>query len=279
LDLATIEDFIQTDAAINRGNSGGPLMDLEGKVIGMNTAIVTNMATGGYMGIGFAIPSNLLKHVSDELVNSGSISRGFLGVALQQIDSNLAKAFHLEKAEGALIAEVSKNSPAETAGLKQGDVILKYNQQPVTNIAALRNAIAFMKPGTTLNLSILRDGNPMTVQVEIGSFPENEIPNSQTKESKETPFGFSVQELTPELAKSLGYKEERGVIISKVIPSSPAGWAGLKEGILILAVNQKKIETIAQFNQEIDSIEKGRPLLLLIKQNSGTVRYVSLQVR
>ena len=146
LDLSRIEDYIQTDAAINRGNSGGPLLNLDSQVVGMNTAIVTNMATGGYMGIGFAIPSNLLSAVMQDLKLDGTFKRGYMGVTLQQVDESLAQAFGLKTAEGALIADVSKDSPADKAGLKQGDIILKYNNNKIANIGALRNAIAIMKP-------------------------------------------------------------------------------------------------------------------------------------
>ena len=280
LDLARIEDFIQTDAAINRGNSGGPLLNINGDVIGMNTAIVTNMATGGYMGIGFAIPSNLLKRVMDELIANGSLTRGFLGVSLQQLDANLAKAFNLEKTDGALIADVSKDSPAEKAGLKQGDIVLKYNGQSVTNIASLRNAIALMKPGTLLTMSVLRDGKAMDISIGVGAFPKD----GEEEETEATPepdevnkYGFGVGELTPELAKSLGYKEEKGVIITKVDKSTPSGWAGLKKGTLILAVNQQKVSNVSEYNKALEALEKGKLLLLLIKQGEQ-IRFVSLQV-
>ena len=279
LDLARIEDFIQTDAAINRGNSGGPLLNINGDVIGMNTAIVTNMATGGYMGIGFAIPSNLLKQVMDDLLTTGTVTRGFLGVALQQVDANLAKAFNLEKPEGALIADVTKDSPAEKAGLKQGDIVLKYNGNPVTNIAALRNAIALMKPGTSITLSLLRDGKPLDVSLGVGTFPSDseEEPAAIPEPDEINKYGFAVGELTPDLAKSLGLKEEKGVIITKVDKTSPSGWAGLKKGTLILAINQQKITTLSEYSKALEAIEKGRPLLLLIKQGDQT-RFVSLLI-
>jgi len=274
LDLTHIEDFIQTDAAINRGNSGGPLLNIESQVIGMNTAIVTNMATGGYMGIGFAIPSNLLDHIMQEIVSTGKVTRGYLGVVLQQMDMSLAKAFNLDKAEGALIAEIAKNSPAEKSGLKQGDIVLKYNNQPVINIASLRNAVALMKPGSSVNLLILREGKTTNVSVEVGNFPTESHPaNVETKENK---FGFSVKDLTPELAKSLGYHGEKGVVVSTVDAGSIAAWAGIKKGSLILAVNQKKVTSAEEFNQALSQVEKGKPLLLLVKQGD-IVRFVSLQ--
>lgn len=276
LDIARIEDFIQTDAAINRGNSGGPLLTLSGEVVGMNTAIVTNMGSG-YMGIGFAIPSNILRHVMDELLTNGKVSRGFVGVVLQQMDQNLAKAFNLSKAEGALIAEVSKDSPAEKAGIKQGDIVLKYNTIPVLSIAALRNAIALMKPGQRITLTILREKEKLEVPIEIGNFP-TEHEKTALAEPKENKFGFSVQELNPETAKAFGYREdEKGVVIDKIHAGTPAAWTGLKKGSLILAVNQTKVTSVEEFNRLMEATENGRPLLLLVKQGES-VRFVSLLV-
>lgn len=277
LDLARIEDFIQTDAAINRGNSGGPLLNIAGEVIGMNTAIVT-MTTGGYMGVGFAIPSNLLKHIMEEIISSGKVTRGFVGVILQQMDQNLAKAFNLPKVEGAVVAQVTKDSPAETAGLMQGDVVLKYNQTQVTNIAALRNAIALMKPGSHMTLTVLRDNKTLEIPIDIGAFPLEKaqvlVSDHQQKENK---FGFAVQELTPELAKKLSLENTQGVVIAKVDPNTPGTWVGLKKDMQILEINKKRISSVAEFNQELDRLEKGQPLLLLIRQGD-TERYVSLLV-
>jgi len=175
LELARIEDFIQTDAVIYGGNSGGPLLNLSGEAIGMNTAIVKDVESGGYVGIGFAIPSNLIKHIMEQLISSGSVTRGFMGVTLQEINQNLAEAFNLEKIGGALVADVSPDSPAGQAGIRQGDVILEYNGNRVTNISALRNAVSMMKPGSKIQLTILRDGEKSTLTFDVGSFPGEEI--------------------------------------------------------------------------------------------------------
>lgn len=273
LDLSRIQDYIQTDAAINRGNSGGPLLNINGEVIGMNTAIVTNMATGGYMGIGFAIPSNFLQTVMDEIKSTGSFKRGFLGIALQQIDDNLAQAFGLNKAQGALVAEVTKGSPAEKAGLKPGDVILKYNNTLVTNIGSLRNAIALIKPGTKVRLSILRQGHPVDIQVEVGTMSQNKPTVATVKENK---LGIEVENLTPEQAAKLGMVHENGVLISKVDPNSPAGWIGLRKGNVIVEVNQKKISSVEEFNEALQAASAGKPILFLIKQGDSA-RFVSIK--
>jgi len=274
LDLTRIEDYIQTDAPINRGNSGGPLLDMDGRVIGMNTAIVTNMANGGYMGIGFAIPSNLLQAIVSDLKKDGSFRRGYIGVLMQKMDDDLATAFHIDSSNGALVTEVSKDSPALKAGLKQGDIIMKYNGTQVTNIAALRNAISLMKPGTKVELGILRDGKPLQIAVEVDAFPGQDQKESSIKESK---LGIELENLTPEAAQKLGYGDAQGVLIAKVAPSSPLAWAGIKKGTLILEVNKQKITSVDEFNQALKLTPEDRPVLMLIKQGS-TTRYISIKI-
>jgi serine protease Do len=275
LDIVRIEDFIQTDAAINRGNSGGPLLNMDGQVIGINTAIVANEGTGGNMGIGFAVPSNIARHVMDELMRTGKISRGFLGVTLQKIDQDLAAALGLEKTEGALVAEIMKDSPADKAGLKQGDVILKYNGQFVTNVATLRNAVSLMTPGSKLKLSIVRNRQPQEITLDIGSFPSSAV-RGETKD-EETKLGFSIDNITPDIARQLGVTDDKGVVITKVAPNSPAAWAGLKAGTIILAINQQKVLSVDEFYSILKETPPGRPLLLLVKQGN-LVRFVSIKV-
>lgn len=278
LDIARIEDFIQTDAAINRGNSGGPLLNLNSEVIGMNTAIVSNNGTGGYMGIGFAIPSNIIKNDFDQILTNGSVSRGFIGVVLQQVDSDLAQALGLEKAEGALVADVSKDSPAEKAGIKQGDVILSYNGQAISSIGALRNAIALMNPGAKVRLSILRkDKSSSNIIVEVGNFPSQTEAKS-LKPQKDNKLGIEVQELTPEIARSYGYGDQKGVIVSKIQPNSPAAWAGLKKGTLIVSINQQAVTNLDQFYKQIETHDPAKPILLLVKQGEIT-RFISMRVK
>ena len=273
LDIARIEDFIQTDAAINRGNSGGPLITLDGKVIGINTAIVTNMGTGGYMGIGFAIPSNMAKEIMEQLVENGSVSRGFLGVALQQVDADLAQSFNLRKAEGALVAMVSKDSPAERAGIRQGDVIVKFNGKEVTSTGQLRNTVALMKPGTQVQIEVLREGKMVPLTLSIGTFEEEK----KVVKQNENKLGVEVEALTPELARRLGVGEAKGVVISTVQPNSAAAWAGLKKGTLILQVNQKNVTTVEEFFRALETSETGKPVLLLVRQGEA-VQYISIRL-
>ena len=273
LDLATIEDFIQTDAAINRGNSGGPLLNLNGEVIGINTAIVSNGGSGGYMGIGFAIPSNMAEYVMQQLINDGSVKRGYLGVTLRNVDQNLATAFGLDTVEGALIADVVAGSPAANAGIRQGDIVIRYDGKKVNNLAALRNAVSMMTPGTTISLEIMRDGKTTTIPVEVGTFPTATADSTGTEEK----LGIEVQAITPEIAQNLGLIDDQGVIITKVKPGSPASWAGLKKGAVIVAVNQQKVASADEFHRAIEKTDSNKPVLLLIKQGD-VMRYVSFKV-
>lgn len=270
LDLTREEEYIQTDAAINRGNSGGPLLNLDGEVVGMNSAIATS--TGGYMGLGFSIPSNMLKRIMDQLITKGSVTRGYLGIVLQKIDQDLAQAFNLEKTHGVLIAEVAKNSPAQAAGLKQGDVIIRYNGNSVDNMGNFRNIIASTPPGTNISLTIQRADNVEEIPVTVGTLPDaQQSPNEVTEQ-----LGLTLQELTPEIAQKLGYQNEKGVIITEIDPSSISALAGIKKGSLILSVNQQKVSSLDEFHAALKKTEKGKPVLLLIKQGN-VIRFVSLR--
>ncbi len=274
LDIENIEDFIQTDAPVNRGNSGGPLLNVSGDVVGMTTAIVTNNSYGGYMGISFAIPSNMLKHILDQIQSTGSVTRGYIGVTMQAIDKDLAQAFGLNKTEGALVAEVVSESPADKAGIKQGDVILSLNHNTVKSIAALRNTVALLKPGSAATLGILRDGKMLSLSVSIGDFPSATAVEVSQAAGK---YGFSVESLTPELAKKHGYQDEKGVVITKVEPGSPAAWAGIRPGALIMAVNKAAVKSMEDYNKLLAAADKDAPVLFLIKQG-GAVRFLSLKV-
>lgn len=276
LDIARIEDFIQTDAAINRGNSGGPLLNLKGEVVGINTAIATNYGNSGYIGIGFAIPSNMAKHVVEQIEETGSVSRGFLGIILQPVDSDMAQIFDLKKAEGALVAEVTSGSPAAEAGIKQGDVILKFNSSLIDSVGSLRNSVALEKPGAKINLTILRDKNTLIIPVVIGQFPDERTP--PLEEPAKNNFGFDVKTLTPDIASSLNLSpSDSGVVVSKVDPNTPASLVGLKKGALILSINQQPVANREEFYKQLKATPSGKPVLFLIKQGSMT-RFVSLKV-
>lgn len=273
LDITQIEDFIQTDAAINRGNSGGPLLDLDSKVVGMNTAIVSNMGSG-HMGIGFAIPSAMIQHIVSQLKDKGSVARGYIGVFMQQVDKDLATAFGLDAPQGALVGDLAADSPAAKAGLKQGDILLKCNNAPITNIGSLRNKIALMTPGTQVSFTVMRDKKLMDIGVMIGSHPDEDAVASST----ETELGIHVANLTPELAKKLGAETEKGVVINDVDEGSLAAWAGIGKGAIVLEVNRTPVANVESFKAAIKAIPAGNPVLFLIKQGEYT-RYISLKVK
>lgn len=278
LDIARYEDFIQTDAAINQGNSGGPLVTLNGEVIGINTAIATT-TNSGYLGIGFAIPSNMARHVMDEILSDGKVSRGFLGISLQSIDYNLAQAFGLKKVEGALVANVVKNSAADKAGVQVEDIILKVNDRPVENASVLRNAVYMMKPGTKINLTVLRKDQLITIPVSVGEFSENEaVAAAPAAASQKSRFGIDVGNLTPELAQALGYTQDKGVLITRVNPNSPAGLAGLKKGALILSVNRQNVTNVDEYNRALAQTSEDAPVMFRIKQGDNYI-YLSLQMK
>lgn len=270
LRITDFDDFIQTDAAINPGNSGGPLINLNSEVIGINTAIVSK--SGGYLGIGFAIPSNMVKHIMKQIMDNGSVTRGFLGVSLQPLDQDMADAFGLERPEGALIAEVVKGSPAEKAGLRQGDIIVEFNGNPVKAIGSFRNEISLIKPGTKIKLKVNRNGKIISISAVLGSH-SNAIGESGFIQK----LGIEVEPLSPDMSKKLGYSSiEQGVVITKVKPGSPAASAGIRPGFIVLAINHKQVANIEDFNKALAETKNNR-ILILAKQGNMT-RFYSLKI-
>jgi serine protease Do len=271
LKIADLEDFIQTDAAINPGNSGGPLLDLDGKVIGMNTAIVSR--SGGYMGIGFAIPSTIIRSVSDQIINQGEVSRGYLGVELQPIDQDMAEAFKLDRPQGILITQVSKDSAADKAGLKQGDILLEINGTPIKSVETFRNIISLTQPNTEISLKVSRSGKILMIPVKIGSREKISIQMSSTAQK----LGLQVETLTPELATQNGYKnDEQGVIIRQVQAGSLAHRLGLTKGMVIVTVNHQKVSNVDEFNAATEKGD-GKHILLLINTKVG-MRFFSIKL-
>ncbi|MCB1109948.1 MAG: Do family serine endopeptidase [Chlamydiia bacterium] len=262
LQITDYEDFIQTDAAINPGNSGGPLIDLDKKVVGMNTAIVSQ--SGGYMGIGFAIPSNILINIKEQLVENGVVTRGFLGVSLQPIDTDLAEAFGTSTTQGALIVDVVEDSPADKAGLKQGDIITKMNGMPVKSPGQLRNDVVLLSPGTKVNLTVNRNGKTMNIPVTLGTYGANTLVSSTTASRQ---LGFSVDNLTNQNIQQYKFnQDDKGVVVVTVEPGTPADKAGIKPGFLVMAVNHKKITNVTEFNDALQNVRSGERILLLVRQ-------------
>jgi serine protease Do len=269
------EDFIQTDASINMGNSGGPLLDADGKIIGINTAIVSG--SGGSVGIGFAIPSDMAKIIYDQLRKTGHVTRGFLGVVIQQVTPDLAKYFHLKNDKGILITEVEKDSPAEKAGLKQGDVIIGIDGSPAEKITVFRNYVAMLTPGSRAELTIMRNGTQEKLTVTIGKAPSS-LKQKVFGAQEGSKIGLTVQNLTGELAASLGYKGLKGVVITQIDPGSPADEAGLKAGMLIMQVNQKPVADVDEFQAEIKEAAQTGSILLLVRSKNYT-EYVVIKLK
>jgi serine protease Do len=274
--IADYEDFIQTDAAINPGNSGGALVNVRGEVIGINTAIYST--TGGYQGIGFAIPSNMVKTIMDSLIKKGKVVRGWLGVSIQEITTDLAKQFKLKDQSGALVGDVLENSPAEKAGLKRGDIITEYDGKKITSPTILRNMIANTIPGEKHQLKVMREGKILTIPLTIGELPGESEPEAISGEAENILTGITVQEMTPEIAKKLKIPERiSGVIISDVSETSAASGI-LTRGDIIQEINRQKTGNIKDYREIISGIKKGEDVLLLIYRK-GTSIYVTLSQR
>ncbi len=239
------EDFIQTDAAINPGNSGGPLVNLRGEVVGINTAILSR--TGGNLGIGFAIPINLARSVMSDLIEKGRVVRGWLGVVIQGLDEGLAGSFGYQGTEGALVADVTKDSPAERAGLRPGDIITRYGDRPVTDIDRLKLDVASAEPGAEVPVEVFRDGRRQTLTARIGELPGRQTETTSAA-AADAALGMSVRTLTPAIAARLGLEDGvAGVVVTEVEPLGPAARAGLRPGDVITSVENDLVADEGDF--------------------------------
>ncbi|RME62864.1 MAG: DegQ family serine endoprotease, partial [Nitrospirae bacterium] len=246
--VADYEDFIQTDAAINPGNSGGALVNIRGELIGINTAIFST--SGGYMGIGFAIPSNMARSVMQSIIKYGKVIRGWLGVTIQDLTKELAEEFKVKGQKGALVTDVVKDSPADKAGLKKGDVIVEFQGKEVRDVRHLRNMVAETPPGTEATLKIIRKGKEKTLTVTIGEFPE-EMAALRGEHITNALKGVSIQNLTPEIREQLDIPERvKGVVVTSVEPDSPA-YGKLLRGDVIEEINGEKVENIKDYERAI----------------------------
>jgi serine protease Do len=277
LGIERFEDFIQTDAAINRGNSGGALIDTRGNLVGINTAILSG-DTGGNQGIGFAIPANLARNIMDQILKSGKVTRGFLGITPQELTPEMAQAFNVPpNTHGVAIATVVADSPAAKAGLKVGDVIVAVNGVNVEDVNSFRLQIAGFAPGTTVNLKVDRNGQTLDIPVKLSEFnleaenngaPQNNLPGGGEKGALN---GVAVQALTPDLRQQLQLPEgTQGVVITDVDPNSQAAGAGLEQGDIIVQVNRQPVNTVGQFNNAIRAGASRQSTLLLVQRGQGT---------
>lgn len=275
----SFEDFLQTDAAINRGNSGGALVNTTGELIGINSQIMS--PTGGNIGIGFAIPSNMARAVMDQLIKTGKVRRGMLGVTIQSVDADLASSLNLPAARGAIVTSVATGGPAERAGLQRGDVITAINKQPIIDNNSLRNLVASMPPGSNVQVTALRNGRDQSFTVALAELPDRERPESEeetssTRGTGNEKFGLTLQPLTAEMASRYGLDaDDRGLVVTRVDPAGSAANAGIRQGDLIQEVNRQAITTVAQFSTAIAQ-SGAKPALVLVKRRNNVI-YLTLK--
>jgi len=268
--VATYESFIQTDASINPGNSGGPLLNLDGQVIGINTAIV---ASG--QGIGFSIPVNMAKEVMQQLITRGHVVRGWLGIVIQDLSDDLATSFGVTAREGVLVTDVMKAGPAETAGLRPGDVITELADGKITEVPDLQKRVAAHAPGESLTLTVVRDRKPVAVRITLGEMPSDETLVAAT--GAETSWGMNVEAIGPALAGRLDIA--RGVVVTEVVPEGPAAKAGLRVGDVVLNVNREAVADVASFRQLLAVVKPGESVRLYVHRTTegGVKEYLVLE--
>ena len=257
------DDFLQTDASINPGNSGGPLINLRGEVVGINTAI-----TAQGQGIGFAIPVNMVKKIAAQLRDKGKVVRGYLGIYFQPVTPELAEQLDMKKPVGALVAQVIKGSPADKAGLKNGDVITEYDGKDVENWHDLPALVADTPVGKDVEVVVIRDGDEKELEVHIGEMTETAAKPTERQKEAEEKLGMTLQRVTPELAEQFRLDKPQGLVVSGVSEGSPAAEAGLKSGDIILEANRKKVDSIETFKDMIDELEPGDGMMVYYQRGA-----------
>ncbi len=264
--------FIQTDVAINPGNSGGPLFNTSGEVVGINSQIYSR--TGGYMGLSFAIPIDVAINVAEQLQADGKVSRGWLGIAIQEISKELSESFNMKSTQGALVAGVEKESPADKGGLKPGDVILKFGENDIKVSSDLPKFVSSTKPGSKIFMNILRQGKEKQLEITIGEMPSEEmVVAKKNEQSQKNRIGLTVKDLTPQQKKQI--KENAGILVLDVADASLN--AGIRKGDVILGLNNNPVSSVQSFNQDLKKIKKGKTIALLIYRNGDTL-YVPIKI-
>jgi Do/DeqQ family serine protease len=278
------EDFLQTDAPINRGNSGGALVNLNGELIGINSQILSGSSNGGSIGIGFSIPSNMAKSVMDQLLKDGKVHRGMLGVKIQNLNGDLAKAFDIKETSGVLVSDVQSGSAAEKAGIKRGDVITAFNGEKIDSSNVLRNRVAQTAPGTSVKLTVSRDGKDSDLNVTLDEFKNSDSKNPNagpsgdnggTSQGQSGKLGLTLEPLSGNTARQLGIDAKGGgLVVTDVDPTGPAAEAGIDQGDVILEINRKAVNNVADAKAAIDA-SAGKPVLILMSRRGQTL-YVTV---
>ena len=275
--ITQYEDFIQTDAAINPGNSGGALVNTRGELVGINTAIFSQ--TGGYQGVGFAVPTGMSKPIYESLVKTGKVVRGYLGIGIQDLNHDLAKSFGVTGSNGAVVTDVKEEGPADKAGMKQGDVILSFQGTPIEDAVTLQRAVSRSLVGSNATVKVMRDGQEKELAVTIAELPDNpQVAKAEPGPTDQPLAGLAVQELDRETAQELGLKGKvQGVVVTAVDPESDAERAGLMPGDVIREINRKPVTTIKEFDQAASHLKKGQTVLVLINRRGASL-YLSAKV-
>src|SRR5215472_6927768 len=260
------DNFIQTDASINPGNSGGPLINLRGEVVGINTAIFSR--SGGNIGIGFAIPINLVKELLPQLRGKGKVTRGYLGVLIQKVIPEIADSLGMDRGRGALVGKVSKDGPAEKAGVKVGEVIIEFDGKEIKDSGDLPIVVARTPVDRKVRMKVLRDKKELQLTVSVGELKDEEVVASAPEKGE---LGMTVQRLTPQIAESLGLEKAEGVVVSAVDPGSAADEAGIRRGDVILEVDRKPIRNIDEYKKSLAGVRKGKGVLLLVRRGESTL--------
>lgn len=275
--ITQYEDFIQTDAAINPGNSGGALVNTKGELIGINTAIFSQ--TGGYQGVGFAVPTGMSKPIYESLVKTGKVVRGYLGIGIQDLNQELATSFNVKGSNGAIVTDVKEEGPADKAGLKQGDVILSFQGTPIADAVTLQRAVTRSSVGSTSTVKVMRDGREKDLTVTIGELPDDpQVAKVEAGPSDQPLAGLAVQELDRETAQELGLKGKvQGVVVTTVDPESDAERAGLMPGDVIREINRKPVASMTDFNRAASDLKKGQTVLVLVNRRGASL-YLSAKI-
>jgi serine protease Do len=260
------DNFIQTDASINPGNSGGPLINLRGEVVGINSAIYSR--SGGNIGIGFAIPINLVKELLPQLKGKGKVTRGYLGVLIQKVTPEIAESLGMDRPRGALVADVTKGGPAETAGIKVGDVITEFDGKEIKDSNELPIVVARTAVDKKVSVKLVRDKKEITLTIPVGEMKDEEVVVSTAEKGE---LGLTVQQVTPQVAESLGLERAEGVVITAVEPGSPADDAGLRRGDIILEVDRKPVRKVPDFRKAVGEVKKGKGALFLVRRGESTL--------
>ena len=277
MNAQSYEDFIQTDAAINPGNSGGALLNMEGELIGINTAI----ATGGYeksnRGVGFAIPSNMSERIMSDLIDKGYVTRAWLGVYIQEIDSEIAEAFDIDTRNGALITDVVEDSPAEDAGIQEGDVIVAFNGKTIADPANLKNVVSLTAPDSKNKVKLVRDGETKIMDVVLKELPDSPQEFSSRKTSTKKSFGLELKKVTGSIKDKYGIEDDDVLVVTGIDKNGEAYSEGIREGDIIKNVGTKRVNTVKEFNRLIEKASKKGKVLLLVKKPNGGSRFFTLK--